>query len=78
MDDVRRTAVQPADEAVLKATRGLWTEPEAAGYCKTTPRHLRELRYTGRIPYLRVGKLIRYRPADLDAWLDAQAVRAER
>ncbi len=37
---------------------------------------LRALRHRGQIPFLRLGggRIIRYRRADIDAWLSAHAV----
>jgi excisionase family DNA binding protein len=36
-----------------------------------TPRHVRRLVAERRIPYLKVGRFIRFDPAEVDAWLDA-------
>jgi excisionase family DNA binding protein len=36
-----------------------------------TPRHIRRLVAERRIPYLKVGRFIRFDPAEVDAWLDA-------
>jgi excisionase family DNA binding protein len=41
----------------------------AAAYVGTTERHLRQLVYRRAIPSLRVGKLVRFLPDDLDTWL---------
>ncbi len=35
----------------------------------TTPRWVREARYRGDLPFVRVGKLIRFRPEDIDAFI---------
>jgi excisionase family DNA binding protein len=29
------------------------------------------------LPFLKLGRAVRYRPADIEAWLDRQTVRAE-
>lgn len=36
----------------------------------TSVRHIRRLVHEHRIPVVRVGRLIRFDPVDLDAWLD--------
>jgi excisionase family DNA binding protein len=35
-----------------------------------TPRHIRRLVAERRIPYVKVGRFIRFDPADLESWLD--------
>lgn len=57
----------------------LLSTPEAAEYLGTKPHTLEVWRCSGRhrIPYLRVGKLIRYRRSHLDAWLASRTVNAE-
>lgn len=50
----------------------------AADYLGVTPRTLEVWRCTKRhaIPYIKVGRLVKYRQADLDNWLTAQTVGA--
>lgn len=48
--------------------------PDAAHYLGTTERHVRELVYRRQIPHFKVGRLVRFAPDDLDAWLDAHRV----
>lgn len=43
---------------------------ELAAYLGTTPRHVRRLKYDGRIPFTMVGGRIRFRRSDIDVWLD--------
>ena len=51
------------------------TPIEAAQFVKLTPRGLELMRAEQRGPrYCRVGRLVRYRIADLRAWLDAGVV----
>lgn len=48
---------------------------ETSNYVKVPLRTLDAWRYRGTGPaYLKVGRHVRYRRADLDAWLDAQRV----
>jgi excisionase family DNA binding protein len=35
-----------------------------------TPRHVRRLVAERRIPYLKVGRFVRFDPTEVDAWLD--------
>lgn len=42
----------------------------AAQYLAVTPRMVRRLVAQRRVPYLKVGKFVRFDPVDLDAWLD--------
>lgn len=41
----------------------------AAEYLNTTPRHIRNLAYRRDLPFTKVGRLVRFFPADLDAYL---------
>jgi len=43
----------------------------------TSIRHIRRLVHEHRIPVVRVGRLIRFDPLDLDAWLDDHRSSAE-
>jgi excisionase family DNA binding protein len=43
----------------------------------TSVRHLRRLVQERRIPVVRVGRLIRFDPVDLDSWLDEHRSSAE-
>jgi excisionase family DNA binding protein len=43
----------------------------AAARLGTTERHIRELVYRRAVPYVKVGRLVRFDPADLDAWIAA-------
>jgi excisionase family DNA binding protein len=39
-----------------------------------TPRHIQRLVTERRIPYLKVGRFVRFDPCELDVWLDGQRV----
>ena len=51
----------------------------AAEYVGVKPHTLEIWRCTGRykIPFVKVGRLVKYRRADLDAWLASRTVNAE-
>lgn len=58
-------------------TSSLLDTAQTADYLGTTVRHVQNLIYHRRIPYVKVGRFVRFRPSDLDAWLDANTVPIE-
>ena len=51
--------------------------PEAATYLRLSKPTLERLRLTGDgPPYAKLGKAVRYRRADLDAWLASRLIRS--
>lgn len=54
----------------------LWSLDQAASYLGITVRHLRELRYRRDITAVKVGGAIRFRKADLDAYIEAHVEEA--
>jgi predicted DNA-binding transcriptional regulator AlpA len=54
----------------------LLDDPAAAAYIGATPKFLQTDRTTRRyaIPYIKVGRLVRYRQSALDAWLESRTV----
>jgi excisionase family DNA binding protein len=59
-------------QAIIQATRDLLSEQEAAELLTVSPGTLSVWRSTGRynLPFLKVGRMVRYRRADLLAWLE--------
>ena len=57
---------------LIAAGADLLDDKAAAAYLSLSPGTLSVWRSTGRynIPYVKVGRLVRYRRADLDAWLE--------
>lgn len=57
---------------IIHATRELLDEREAAGVLDVSPGTLSVWRCTGRynLPFVKVGRKVRYRRADLMAWLE--------
>lgn len=49
---------------------------DAATQLGTTVRHLRRLVHERRIPFVKVGRLVRFRQADLDAWIENHTTAA--
>lgn len=64
--------------ALLQTSCNLLGNIAAAAYLGVTPRTLEVWRCTKRhaIPYIKVGRLVKYRQTDLDSWLTAQTVGA--
>jgi excisionase family DNA binding protein len=58
----------------IQKTSGLFTEAEAADYLDLAPSTLSVWRATKRYPlkYIKVGRLVRYRRSDLEAWLESR------
>ncbi len=56
---------------------GLWTAEEVAGYLQVSEGTVNQWVKFGRIPVVKVGRLNRFRPADIDRWLEENARPAE-
>ena len=54
----------------------LWTCREAAKALGISERKLWDVTNQGAIPCVRIGRAVRYDPADIRAWIDAQKKRA--
>jgi hypothetical protein len=55
----------------------LWTQRETAGFLRLSERDLERKRISGTGPkYLRLGKnkAVRYRPADVESWVESLVV----
>lgn len=73
-----RTPELPFRPAVPTGGRRRLLDIDAvAEQLNTSVRHIRRLVHEHRIPVVRVGRLIRFDPADLDAWLDEHRSSAE-
>lgn len=62
--------------AVLKPQSNLLTNDQAATYLGVAPNSLAVWRTTKRyaLPYVKVGRLVKYRLADLNAFLESRTV----
>lgn len=60
---------------IVARARELLDEKQAADYLAVSPGTLSVWRSTGRyrLPFVKVGRLVRYRISDLDAWLEARS-----
>lgn len=52
------------------ADRGLWTMTETAAWLNVPERMVRRLVSERRIPYVKVGRYVRFRPLDVQEWRD--------
>jgi excisionase family DNA binding protein len=59
-------------ERTLEAVNELLTEQQLADQWHTTPRHIRRLRIESGLPYIKLGRLIRFEPRDVQHWLEAR------
>ena len=60
---------------IVERTRELLNEEQAAEYLTVSPGTLAVWRSTGRysLPFVKVGRMVRYRLSDLNAWLEARS-----
>jgi len=56
----------------------LLTIDQLAEHLGITTRHVRRLVAERRVPYLKVGKLVRFDPAEIAAWLDDRRTPGRR
>ena len=61
----------PSLNEVIQPTRDLLDEKQAADHLAIAPGTLSVWRSTGRykIPFIKIGRNVRYRRSDLDSWL---------
>ena len=52
---------------------GLHTTESLAEYLQVSPHTVRREREAGRLPYIRIRDLIRYRPEDVETYLQSQS-----
>lgn len=67
---------ETAIAAILKPQSELLNSEQAASYLGVAPNSLAVWRATKRypLPYIKVGRLVKYRRADLDAFLESRTV----
>jgi len=52
-----------------QAVEAIWNSDQAARYLRISPRTLTRMARRGEIPSIQIGRLWRFRRADLDDWL---------
>ena len=50
----------------------LWTADDVANYLRLKPSTVRDMARRGDLPVYKVGRLWRFKPADVRGWVDAQ------
>ncbi len=60
----------PADDAIETNRRILIDVPTLAQELGVTPRFIRRLIAERRVPFLKIGKFIRFDPLEIDRWVD--------
>ena len=66
VSDMRRQ--EPGDSTEVRQ-RPMLTPEEAAERLNVTLRFIRRLCHERRVPYTKVGKLVRFDPDELEAWI---------
>lgn len=69
---VPKTSISPAHRSPLLDT------DEVATVLHVTSRHVRRLVAERRIPFVKVGRFVRFDPGELDIWLDQQRIDVVR
>lgn len=68
----KKSQFPPAVPSVDVITEPLWTKEQAAAYLQVRPKTIYALtrkRNRHTLPYLLVGKFLRFRKSDIDRWL---------
>jgi len=67
---------QNSISAILKPQSDLLNSEEAASYLGVAPNSLAVWRTTKRysLPYIKVGRLVKYRQADLDTFIESRTI----
>ena len=62
--------IRRSTTAMMERGRGAMNAADAAAYLSMSERTIRRLSASGELRAVRYGRLVRYRPEDLDAWLE--------
>jgi len=54
----------------------LWAIADVADYLGVAERTVRTWQYSHRLPHLKIGGTVRFRPADVVAWVEQYAIDA--
>lgn len=81
VEEATRAGVLSSEELAWFAGVGpvkpaVWTKDEAAAYLNISTVTLLRLVRAGEVPHTRVGRSLRFRKADLDAYLEAMTSKA--
>lgn len=56
----------------------LWTPDQVAERLQLSKAHVYRLAQQHRLPYCRIGNSLRFRPAEIEKWLDEKTIKAQR
>lgn len=59
---------------IWRTSDGLWTTEDVARYLSVAPKTVRKWQLGGRLPFVKLGGLVRYVPEDVRQWVGAQRV----
>jgi predicted DNA-binding transcriptional regulator AlpA len=48
----------------------LWKKAQVASFCQVTPRCIDQWMKTGILPYIKLGRTVRFRPSDIQSYMD--------
>lgn len=54
----------------------LWDAEQVAAHLGLSLPHIYLLARENRLPYVRIGRALRFRPAEIEAWIEAKVVKA--
>jgi excisionase family DNA binding protein len=70
IDAMRRTDARASDLREDARLPRLLDTTKLAEHLAVPPRHVRRLVAERRVPYLKLGRLVRFDPAEISAWLE--------
>jgi hypothetical protein len=59
----------------MNAHSSLLTEKQVAQMANCSPRHVVNLRLRGQLSFVKLGRLVRYRPSDVERCLDRMTIK---
>lgn len=66
-------------EAIIQGSRRpLWTVDDAAEYLNFSRKHIYRLVESGKLPHLKIGRRIRFRFQEIEAFLDRSSIEGDR
>lgn len=63
-----------AETVMRKPTEQLWTAEQVANFCQVKPSVVKYWVQQGQIPFLRLGKFVRFDPREVSEWVAQKAL----
>ena len=57
----------------MSAQSPLWDSKQLAEYLGISPRYVGKLVREGRVPFIRIGRSLKFRPEEISAWVDSRS-----